>query len=134
MSKREIKTFNGIDKLQCSQCKYWLAFDEFDKDSRASTGKSSYCKHCRKSKYDDPRKTPSNTAILGVFGFKCECCGEYFQTKKANKTFCSSKCRKRDWYERNEQTKTGKKYGKSRNILNLSNGKTKAKTNNPQRV
>lgn len=125
MAKREVKTFNGIKKLQCSKCKYWLAFEEFDNDSRASTGKSSYCKVCRKTNYDDPRKTPSNTAIKGVFFFKCEQCKEGFTTKKANKTFCSTKCRKRNWYEKNEQTETGRKYGKSRNFQNLSNGKEK---------
>jgi len=118
-NKREIFIINGIEKLKCSNCKYKLPFEDFDKDTKNSTGKSSYCKVCRKSKYDSKRKTPSNSGIIGVFLYQCDQCGNDFTTKKSNKCFCSDKCRKRYWYENNEQTSTAKKYGRSKSHLNI---------------
>lgn len=103
--KKEIKVINGIQKLRCSKCKYWYTLDEFSKNKMTSTGKASYCKYCQKSHYDDKRKVKSNTAIIGIFVFKCECCKNDFITKKSNKIYCSDKCRKRHWYERFEKGK-----------------------------
>lgn len=113
------KTINGVKKLKCSKCKYWLTFDEYDNDKSTSTGKSSYCKVCRKSNYDKKRNIPSNSGIKGIFLHTCPACHIDFTSKKANKVFCSDKCKKRDWYERNEQTKTAKMYGRSKNHLNF---------------
>ena len=118
-NKREVYIINGVKKLRCSICKYKLPFEEFDKNSRTSTGRSSYCKVCRKSKYDSKRKAQSNSGIIGIFLYQCEYCKRDFTTKRSNKVFCSDKCRKRDWYERNEQTKTAKINGRSKNHLNF---------------
>jgi hypothetical protein len=101
--KREIYTINGLKKLKCSICKYKLPFEDYDNDSRTSTGKSSYCKVCRKSKYDDKRNVPSNSGIIGLFLYQCPVCKLDFTTKKSNKTYCTDKCRKRDWYIKNER-------------------------------
>jgi hypothetical protein len=101
--KKEVRTINGVKKLRCSQCKYWYPFEEYSNNKYTSTGKMSYCKHCQKSHYDDKRNVVSNTSIVGVFVYACECCKEEFVTKKSNKVYCSNKCRKHDWYVKNEK-------------------------------
>lgn len=93
-------------KLKCSSCKYNLPLKDFDNDARTSTGKKAYCKVCRKSKYDSKRiKIPYNSGIIGVYLYKCEQCKHDFTTRKSNKVYCTDKCRKRGWYEKNEQKK-----------------------------
>jgi len=115
--KREIVN----NKLKCSKCPYWLPLDDFHNCKESPVGKKAYCKVCSRN-YDKKRrgtKLPFNSGIIGVYLFKCEHCKQDFITKKANKTFCSSKCRKRFWYEQNQQTETAKKYGNSRSHLNF---------------
>ena len=123
--KREIRIINGVKKLKCSKCKYWLSFDEYGNNKNTSTGKSSYCKVCRKSHYDSKRiKIPYNSGMKGLYLFKCEQCGVSFATKKSNKFYCSDKCRKKAWYIANEQTETGKENGKKLSHLNFKKKRT----------
>jgi uncharacterized protein YbaR (Trm112 family) len=119
MSQKKKEIINN--KLKCSKCNYWLPVEEFDNDKNTSTGKSSYCKVCRrKSHYDvKRRKQEYNSGLIGLYLFKCEQCGNDFTTKKSNKIYCSPKCRKRAWYEQNEQTKSGKQFGRSKSHLNI---------------
>jgi hypothetical protein len=49
------------------------------------------------------RKVPSNCGIDGIYLYECLTCKRDFTTKRPNKVFCSDKCRKRDWYIKNEQ-------------------------------
>lgn len=122
--KREVRTINGVKKLRCSACKYWLDFDEFGTCKSTSTGKKSYCKICAKSKYDSKRrKQEFNSGVIGLYLFECDHCHKEFTTKKSNKIYCSDKCRKRAWYEQNEQTKSGKENGKSLSHKNFKGGK-----------
>jgi len=108
------------DKLKCSKCGYWLPLDEFGNNKATSTGKQSYCKSCRKGSYDSKRKKHiSNTGVIGLFRNECPVCNNFFTTKNAIKTFCSDKCRKKDWYQNNEQTKSAKKFGTSLNVYNI---------------
>jgi len=118
-----------IKKIKCSKCKYWLPLTEFYKDKNTSTGKKSYCKACYKAHYGSKRKTKSNTDVIGVFYFNCVQCGIGFSTTKSNKVFCSDTCKKRNWYEQNRQTETGKKYGTKRNSRNFKNKTEENKRN-----
>lgn len=103
--KKEIRIIDGVKKLRCSKCKYLYSFDEFSNNKRTSTGKVSCCKYCRKSVYDNKRNVPSNTGIIGLFRYICECCKKEFTTKKSNRVYCTPKCRKHDWYLKNEKGK-----------------------------
>jgi endogenous inhibitor of DNA gyrase (YacG/DUF329 family) len=124
--KKDIRTINGVKKLKCSKCNYWLPFDEFRNAKNTSTGKRSYCKVCQKSHYDSKRTTPSNSGIKGIYLHQCEYCKSNFTSKNPIKVFCSHKCRKRDWYEKNEQTATAKKHDRSKSHLNFKKNKEAA--------
>lgn len=103
MKTKEIRNVNGIDKLKCSKCNYWLPFNEYGNNKYTSTGKQSYCKTCQKYHYDIKRKVKSNSSIVGMHIINCEQCSKDFMTKTFMKVFCSDKCRKRNWYEKNER-------------------------------
>ena len=95
------------NKLQCSNCKYLLGISNFYKDNSSATGYRSYCKSCAKRYRREKLKQASTSGIIGIFLEKCayKGCQKNFTTKTPTKTFCSPKCRKRDWYEKNEQYK-----------------------------
>jgi len=116
--KREIKVINGVEKLRCSKCKYWLTFDEFSNDRNTSTGKRAYCKCCQKQYNSKRRKIPFNSGIIGLYFNTCSQCKKSF-TSKTSKSFCSKKCGRRYHYERSEQTESAKLYGYSKVILNI---------------
>ena len=91
------------NKLKCSNCCYSLDISNFHKDKSSSNGYKSYCKVCGK-KYKK-KKIVSNFGILGVMRNQCPTCKIWYTTKTVTKVFCSAKCRKRDWYLKNEQKK-----------------------------
>ena len=100
--KRSIKD----GKLKCSKCNYNLPISEFTNDKKTSSGYASVCKACRKHHYDSKRnKHITNTGVIGLFRNECPYCLKSFTTKTARKVFCSDKCRKADWYDRNERQK-----------------------------
>lgn len=90
-------------KLKCSKCNYLLPLDEFGKSKYNSTGYSSCCKACRKSIYDNKRYAISNIGLIGHHKHTCIQCNKDFTNKSNRGYFCSDKCRKRNWYENNEQ-------------------------------
>ena len=116
---REVRIINGIKKLRCSKCKYWLPFEEFSADKATSTGKRAYCKCCQKSYNGKRKKRDYNSGLIGLYLEKCSQCGDSFTTKASNASFCSKKCSRRWYYEKSEQTDTGKLFGRSRVILNI---------------
>lgn len=118
-NKREIKTINGVEKLKCSKCSYWLPFDEFSNDKNTSTGKRAYCRCCAKKYTERKRKRPFNSGTIGLYLETCTQCKEQFTTKSSARSFCSQKCARRWHYEKNEQTETGKLYGRSKVIFNI---------------
>jgi hypothetical protein len=117
--KREVRTINGVEKLKCSKCNYWLTFDEFSNDKATSTGKRAYCKCCQKKYNGKRRKRPYNSGIIGLYLETCSQCKTQFTTKSSARSFCSQKCARRWHYEKNEQTETGKLYGRSKVIFNI---------------
>lgn len=118
-STREIREVNGVQKLQCTKCNYWLPFDEFNNDKNVSTGKKSYCKCCAKKYNSKRRKRPFNSGIIGLYLEECSQCGTKFTSKASNASFCSKKCQRRWYYEKNEQTESGKRFGRTRVIFNI---------------
>lgn len=118
-NKREIRTLNGVEKLKCTHCNYWLPFDEFGADKNTSTGKRAYCKVCAKKYNERRRKRKFNSGVIGLYLETCLQCKTKFTTKSSNASFCSSKCSRRWYYEKNEQTESGKKFGRSRVIFNI---------------
>ena len=95
------------NKLTCSNCGYSLDVSNFYKSKSTATGYRSDCKVCS-NRYRKKKKVDSST--LGIIGISLETCaysscGKKFATKTTTKAYCSDKCRKRDWYEKNEQHK-----------------------------
>lgn len=95
------------NKLQCSYCKYLLDISNFHRDKNSATGYKSDCKVCAKRHKREKLKKASTSGIVGIFLEKCayKSCQKDFTTKTPTKAYCSAKCRKRDWYEKNEQHK-----------------------------
>lgn len=103
------------NKLRCSKCGYLLDVSNFNKDKSSASGFRSHCARCAK-KYKMKRAIENNTSgIIGIYLEKCayKGCQKNFTTKTPTKAFCSPKCRKRDWYEKNEQSKWKTSYKKS---------------------
>lgn len=126
---REIKVINGIEKLKCSKCHYWLPFEDYSKDSATSTGRRAYCKICQKKYNKNRKKRPYNSGLIGLYLETCTYCKEKFTTESPVQTFCNRKCARRWYYEKNEQTETGKLYGRSKLILNIKKMKALQETN-----
>ena len=118
--KREIKIVNGVEKLRCSKCNYWLTFDEFSNDKHTSTGKRAYCKCCQKKYNSGRRKREFNSGLIGLYLETCIQCKTKFTTKSSSSSFCSKKCSRRWYYEKNEQTETAKLFGRSKVIYNIN--------------
>lgn len=93
-------------KLKCSTCKYLLPLEEFGKHKRTATGYRLNCKACENLNQRKSRpKAPTNTGINGIYEIECDHCKNTFTTKFVNQVFCSPKCTKRNWYEKNEMKK-----------------------------
>lgn len=103
------------NKLRCSNCGYLLDISNFHKDKNSATGFRCDCKFCAKRYKREKLKQESTSGIIGIFLEKCayKGCQKQFTTKTKTKAFCSPKCRKRDWYEKNEQSKWDTRYKKS---------------------
>ncbi|MCT7528776.1 hypothetical protein N5T79_06420 [Aliarcobacter cryaerophilus] len=103
------------NKLRCSCCGYLLDVSNFWKSKNTKSGYRCDCKTCAKRFNRDKVKKASTSGIIGIFLEKCayQGCGINFTTKKQNKVFCSDKCKKRDWYEKNEQNKWKTTYKRS---------------------
>ncbi|HKM18619.1 MAG TPA: hypothetical protein VJY14_00990 [Aliarcobacter sp.] len=106
-NSRGVKKVIIDNKLPCSNCGYFLDVSNFYKDSKTATGYRSDCKLCAKRHKREKIKRASTSGIIGIFLNKCvyKGCQISFTTKTTTKAFCSAKCRKRDWYEKNEQYK-----------------------------
>lgn len=101
--KREI--ING--KIKCSKCGYMLPVAEFGKTTHTSSGLRSCCKVCEKANYWSKRPMKNKqSAIIGRWESVCVYCNKGFMSKSPKACYCSDKCRKRDWYEKNERTKS----------------------------
>lgn len=117
--KREVRVISGVEKLKCSKCNYWLPFNEFSNDKNTTTGKRAYCKCCQKKYSSGRRKREYNSGIIGLYRETCNQCKVEFTTKSSSRCFCSQKCARRWHYERNEQTESGKLYGRTKVIFNI---------------
>ena len=102
MPQRKREIINN--KLKCSKCGYMLDVSLFGTAKNTSSGYRSYCKACQKSHYDNkrPKKVPQ-TVMLGRWTGICKKCQRHFISKSPISVFCSAKCRKRDWYEKNKK-------------------------------
>ncbi|MCT7564117.1 hypothetical protein ACOTWR_06605 [Aliarcobacter butzleri] len=95
------------NKLRCSNCGYLLDISKFYKDKYSATGYRSDCSNCS-NRHKIKKQIEKNTSgIIGLYFEKCayKGCQKNFTTKTPTKVFCDPKCRKRDWYEKNEQGK-----------------------------
>jgi len=104
------------NKLKCSKCNKWVDIEDFGNNKYKSTGKQSYCKYCRKIHYDNkrPRKSQESKQLKGHYEVTCILCGTKALRKSPKSVYCSKKCMRRDWYEKNER----KVDTKSNTILN----------------
>ena len=111
-NSRGIKKVIIDNKLKCSNCGYSLDVSNFHKDSSSAAGYRSDCKICVKRHRREKLKQSSTSGIIGIFLNTCayKGCQKNFTTKTSTKVFCSTKCKKRDWYEKNEQYKWRTKY------------------------
>lgn len=103
MATTRKQIING--KQVCGHCKNLLPLSEFGIDSRTCSGLRGTCKYCSNKavKKSRPNKYTTNVGIIGLFSFNCPQCKKDFTTRNPNKVFCSPKCRKRDWYLKNEK-------------------------------
>jgi hypothetical protein len=129
---KEVIVVNGVQKTRCSRCKYLLPFDNFHKDKSSSLGIKPYCKACGRTRQKRLRfkHRQYNSGVIGLYTYTCalKSCGCTFVTKRVDKSFCSNKCKNRDWYERNEQSESAKQNGKKFAHLNITRRKSRLLT------